>query len=160
MSFRWLILPLFVMALMSCATNTDNPAEKFSGLTAKQLFHSGLELMKDEEFKSAIERFEALDARYPFGEYAEKEQLYIIYAYYSSGQYPEALASTERYIHLHPDAAHVDYAYFAQGVMNYQQNLGVFERYFPSAVSERDLRPARESYMEFMTLVNEFPKSR
>jgi outer membrane protein assembly factor BamD len=159
MSFRWLILACFAFSLVACATDSDNPADKYKGFTAKQLFNSGLVSMSKSEYKTAIEHFEALDARYPFGKYAEKEQLYIIYAYYKADQYPEALAATERYLHLHPDGAHVDYAYFVQGVMNYQQNLGVFERYFPADVSQRDLKPARQSYLEFMTLINEYPKS-
>ena len=116
--------------------------------------------MSDSSYKSAIEKFEALDARYPFGKYAEQEQLYIIYAYYKSDEIAEALASTDRFIHLHPDSEHVDYAYFMKGVLNYRQNQGVFEKYFPSDLAERDLAPARESYITFATLVQSYPDSK
>jgi len=159
MRFHWVWLVSLALFLSSCATGVDNPAEKYKDYSAERLFNTSVLSMEKGEFKNAIERFEALDARYPFGDYAEKAQLYIIYAYYRAGQYPEALVATDRYIHLHPDGEHIDYAYFMQGVMNYQQNLGVFERYFPSDLSQRDLKPARQSYLEFMTLVQSYPKS-
>ena len=159
MRFIWLWLVAFAFILSSCASESNNPSEKYKGYSAEKLFNTSVLLMQKGDYKESIERFEALDARYPFGGYAERAQLYIIYAYYRSGQYPEALVATQRYTHLHPNGDHSDYAYFMQGIMNYQQNLGVFERYFPSDLAQRDLKPARQSYLEFMTLVERYPNS-
>ena len=148
------------MLILTACAGTQDPAEKYKGFSAEKLYWQGITAMKKTAYKDAIEKFEALDARYPFGEYAEKEQLYIIYAYYRDGDYPEALAATERFIHLHPDSKHVDYAYYMQGMMNYEQNWGIFERYFKASdLSERDLQPAKKSLVEFGTLVRSYPNS-
>lgn len=153
------IMVCVVGFLAACASTNNNPAEKFKNVPEVRLYQDALVDMKDSSYKNAIEKFEALDARYPFGAYAENEQLFIIYAYYKSDEIAEALASTDRFIHLHPDSAHVDYAYFMKGVLNYRQNQGVFEKYFPSDLAERDLAPARQSYITFATLVQSYPKS-
>ena len=42
--------------------------------------------------------------------------------------YALAVAAADRFIRLHPDNAHVDYAYYMRGLSNYYQNLGLFER--------------------------------
>lgn len=145
--------------LFACATTPDNPAEKYHDLSEKKLYQSALNDIKHRSYKSATEKFEGLDARYPFGEYADKGQLYIIYTYYKSDNIAEALAAAERYIHLHPDSAHIDYVYFIKGVLNYRQQQGVFEKYFPSDLSQRDLDPARQSYITFSRLVASYPQS-
>lgn len=159
-AFRLILVMLVTVLLVACASTNDNPAEKFKNIPEQKLYNDALVDMDDGSYKSAIEKFEALDARYPFGKYAEKQQLFVIYAYYKSDEIAEALAATDRFIHLHPDSQHVDYAYFMKGVLNYRQNQGVFEKYFPSDLSERDLAPARQSYITFATLVESYPKSK
>lgn len=157
----WQLITVIFMSvfLFACASTPDNPAEKFKNVPETALYHEGLRDMHDRSFKSAVEKFEALDARYPFGDNAEQQQLFIIYAYYRADLIPEALAATDRFTHLHPDSEHVDYAYFMKGYLNYRQNQGVFEKYFPSDLAERDLTAARESYITFASLVQNYPDS-
>ena len=157
--FNIVLLISLSLFLVACASTPDNPAEKYKNTPEKKLYQEALVAMKDGSYKNAIEKFEALDARYPFGEHAERQQLFIIYAYYKSDEIAEALAASDRFIHLHPDSQYVDYAYFMKGVLNYRQNQGVFEKYFPSDLSERDLAPARQSYITFATLVESYPES-
>ena len=64
------------------------------------------------KYDSAVQHFETLDARYPFGTYAKKGQLDIIYSYYKQGDTASALAAADRYIHLYPTDKHIAYAYY------------------------------------------------
>lgn len=158
--FKKVLLSLIGIAILTgCASTSDNPAEKYAKVPEKPLFQQAVTDISTKHYKDSIEKFEALDARYPFGDYAEKGQLYSIYAYYESDQIPEALLASERFIHLHPDSAHVDYAYFMKGVLNYQQNLGIFDKYFTANLASRDLSSARTSFVDFTVLVNDYPKS-
>lgn len=160
MKIRALCLLLLSLFLSACATTILNPAEKYHEMNERQLYNSALVSMSKNSYNDAIEKFESLDARYPFGDTAEKAQLYAIYAYFKSGNYAVALAATQRYIHLHPDSASVDYAYFMKGVLNYEQNQGVFERYFSfSDLTERDLTAAKQSFLDFKVLVTSYPNS-
>lgn len=160
MKIKSLCLLLISFFLFACSTVTLNPAEKFHQMNEQQLYNSALVSMTKNSYNDAIEKFESLDARYPFGDTAEKAQLYAIYAYFKSGNYAVALAATQRYIHLHPDSKRVDYAYFMKGVLNYEQNQGVFERYFSfSDLTERDLTAAKQSFLDFKVLVMSYPNS-
>jgi outer membrane protein assembly factor BamD len=151
---------LFLLcSLVGCATSSDNPAEKYAKVPEKALFYQAVKDIDSRDYQDSIEKFEALDARYPFGDYAEKGQLYIIYSYYESDQLPQALLSAQRFIHLHPDSAHIDYAYFMKGLLNYQQNLGIFDKYFKADLAARDLSSARQSFVDFSLLVETYPKS-
>lgn len=156
--------PLFLSVvcaafLSGCAATSDNPAEKYAKVPEKKLFQQAVLDISSRHYNDSIEKFEALDARYPFGEYAEKGQLYIIYSYYQSEQFPEGRLASARFIHMHPESAHSDYAYFMQGLLNYQQNLGVFDKYFTVDLASRDLSAARHSFVDFTVLVNDYPNS-
>lgn len=148
-----------LISLAGCSTTSNNPAEKYAKVPEKQLFQQAVSDIASRNYNDSIEKFQALDARYPFGDDAEKGQLYIIYAYYESDQIPQALLSAQRFIHIHPDSSHADYAYFMKGLLNYQQNLGIFDKYFAADLAARDLNAARSSFVDFNVLVETFPKS-
>lgn len=145
--------------LVGCASTDVNPAEKYAKVPEKELFQQAVSDIDSRNYNDSIEKFEALDARYPFGDYAEKGQLYIIYSYYQGDQIPQALLSAERFVHLHPDSPHVDYAYFMKGLLNYEQNLGVFDKYFDADLASRDLSSARTSFVDFSVLAESYPNS-
>ncbi len=149
----------FAVILTACSSANLSPAEKYAKVPEKQLFQQAVEDISSRNYNDSVEKFEALDARYPFGEYAEKGQLYIIYSYYQGDKIPEALLSSERFVHLHPDSPHVDYAYFMKGLLNYQQNLGIFDKYFDANLATRDLAAARTSFVDFSVLAESYPKS-
>lgn len=155
-----IVAGIFLTAFLAgCASTSVNPAEKYAKVPEKQLFEQAVNDVATRNYKDSIEKFEALDARYPFGDYAERGQLYIIYSYYQGDQIPQALLSSERFVHLHPDSPHVDYAYFMKGLLNYQQNLGIFDKYFAADLAARDLSAARTSFVDFSVLVDSYPKS-
>jgi outer membrane protein assembly factor BamD len=150
----------FLLAsLVGCSSTSDNPAEKYAKVPEKELFNQAVSDIASRDYHDSIEKFEALDARYPFGDYAEKGQLYIIYSYYQGDEYPQALLSAQRFIHMHPDSSHIDYAYFMKGLLNYQQNFGIFDKYFSADLAARDLTAARTSFVDFSVLVESYPKS-
>lgn len=158
-SVKTMGMVLFAALIAACST-PDNPVEKYRNVPEVQLYREALADMKDDSYRSASEKWEALDARYPFGDYSEQNHLYIIYAYYQIDEMPESLVAADRFIHVHPDSAHVDYAYFMKGVLNFRQSQGVFEKYFESDLAERDMSPAKQSYITFATLVENYPASR
>lgn len=153
---------LFVISLCSlltaCTTSTD-PADLYKDESAQQIFQHGEEALRGGNFQEATKRLEALDIQYPLGRDTETAQLHLIYAYYMAGDYASAEAAADRFIHSHPIHPHVDYAYFMQGLSNYYQNLGVFERFFAVDLATRDLTQIKKSYMNFAELTRLFPTS-
>lgn len=112
-----------------------------------------------KHYIAASDDFQALEAHYPFGEYAEVSQLANIYALFKSDKPVEAIAAAERFIQLYPRHAHVDYAYFMKGLIHYHSSLGTFQKYLPINHAERDIHPLLAAFDGFKAFVQLFPDS-
>ncbi len=110
-------------------------------------------------YQEAIKALQQLESRFPFGRYAEQAQLELIYAHYMSFDMDEARSAADRFIKLHPQHPHVDYAYYLKGLASYNKDRGVFDRLFATDAAERDTTSAREAYSEFGDLLSRFPDS-
>ena len=158
------LITLILVALLSgliaaCATSSD-PADAYKGESPREIYTKGKTALEDKSYSEAIKRFEALDVQYPYGDDTESAQLYIIYAYYMKEEFPLASAAAARFIRLHPASPHADYAYYMQGLADFYQNLGIFERIFSLDLATRDLTQMQKSYEDFNALVLHFPNSR
>ena len=101
----------------------------------------------------------ALDGLYPFGPYAQQGQLDAIYAYYKDGEQAMALASAERYIRLYPRSSRIDYAYYMEGLTNFEMGGGWLQNKLGLDRSERDITNYESAYASFSLLVTRFPRS-
>ena len=72
--------------------------------------------------------FERLEARYPFGRFAQQAQLEIAYAYYRDNEPASAVAACDRFIKLHPNHPNVDYAYYLKGIVNFYEEQNILTR--------------------------------
>lgn len=75
------------------ALNPDPPAKMFADADS---------LMSRGKFDDAAQKFEALDREHPYSPEARRAIVMAAYAYYRAGKAPEAIASAERYVALHP----------------------------------------------------------
>lgn len=158
-----LLLISLLLSLTACKKwwgKDDEDYNPYQGMTAKQLFAESQKAMAKEQYEGAAKRLEALESMYPFSNYAEKAQMDLIYAYYQKGDYPSAAATAERFIHLYPRAANVDYAYYMKGLANFQQTRGTMANILPVDESWRDPGTQSQAYSDFATLVQKFPDSR
>ena len=131
--------------------HADWDAEKFQSEAKKA--------MVSNNYTKAIELYEKLEGRYPFGDHAAQTQLNIAYAYYKNSDYDAAIAAADRFIKTHPRNPSVDYAYYLKGLVNYNRDIGFLERFLPTDASQRDPGNARESFAVFEELVRRFPDS-
>ncbi len=145
--------------LFGCSTQKPTPGEEFQGQTAQDIFDGGELALAKGSNKDAIKHFEALNALYPFSAYEQQAGLDIIYAYFSTEDYPGAAAAADRYIHLYPRGDNVDYAYYMRGVANFDQDRGVIQRYVPMDLSQRDISTTQQSFINFNELIRRFPAS-
>ena len=155
---KYIGLIILTVLITACNTVTD-PSAQFKGQTAAQIYYGGERALADGKYSTAVQHFEGLDALYPFSDYAEQAQLDIIYAYYESGDAASAAAAAERFTHLYPRSANVDYAYYMKGVADFNQDRGWEQKYFPTPLAQLDPGTARKSFNDFATLVQLFPDS-
>lgn len=144
-----------MLLVVGCASTDDEP--KVS--TEKEFYLAAQRMLTSSQWEPAIKNLQLLEENFPFGAYAEQAQLELIYAYYKSSQPEAAIAAADRFIRLHPQHRNVDYAYYLKGLTSYTQNQGLFERYIPTDLSDRDPGAARESFAQFAQLLARYPDS-
>lgn len=148
--------------------------DETKGWSAQKLYTEAKDQMADGGYEKAIQYFEKLEARYPYGRYAQQAQIEIAYAYYKANEPASALAACDRFIKLHPNHPNVDYIYYLKGLVNFNDDLGFLgalsekiaessETLAPLArqdMSERDPKASREAFESFKELTTRFPGSK
>jgi len=134
--------------------------DETKGWSANKLYSEAKDKLNDGSYTDAIKYYEKLEARYPYGRYAQQAQLEIAYAYYKDKEMASAITAAERFIKLHPNHPRVDYAYYLKGLANFNDDLGLLGSYIGQDMTERDPKAAREAFVAFKDLVARFPDSK
>src|SRR5262245_14236676 len=134
--------------------------DPYAGFTAEQLYRQGKDAMAEGNFTKAVKVFEALEARYPYGRYAQQAILEGAYANYRIGETATAIAACDRFIRTYPNHPSVDYAYYLKGLVYFREDQGLIGYVYELDLSERDPKSMRESFLAFKDLVAKFPESR
>ncbi len=153
---------LAVLALLVMAGCSNLPAEndETAGWSAGRLYSAAKEAQGEGAWDTAVKMLEKLEARYPYGRFAQQAQLELAYVYWKSGEAGSALAAADRFIKLHPNHPAVDYAYYLKGLVNFNEDLGLVGHLSNQDLTERDPKAAREAFESFKELVERFPKSK
>ena len=151
-----ILLLLAFLMFNGCSSTEEQPNASF---LEKELYDISQTRIKNGNFSSAITSLETLEARFPFGRYAEQAQAELIYAYYRNFEFEAARSSAERFINLHPRHAHTGYAYYLRGLSAFTDDSGIFTRYFESDLSRRDIEPAQRSFENLSEFVSRYPDS-
>lgn len=134
------------------------------GSTAKDpqsAYTEAKDLLDTASYESAITAYEQLEARFPYGRYAQQAQLDTAYAHYRLGEAEETVAACDRFIRLHPNHPNVDYAYYIKGLA--YENLmtdGWFAFLPRQPLSDRDAKGVLSAFETFKLLVTNYPHSR
>jgi outer membrane protein assembly factor BamD len=151
----------FVLACLLAGCGWLNKSDdETAGWSAQRLYTEAKDAMNDGNWAQSIKYFEKLEARYPFGRFAQQAQLEIAYAYYRDGESPSAIAACDRFIKLHPSHNNVDYAYYLKGIVSFYEDQNLLSRFANQDPSERDPRSARDSFAAFKDLATRFPESK
>jgi outer membrane protein assembly factor BamD len=154
-----LLISLFLLGLGGCGLLPEESDETI-GWSANKLYAEAKEAMSDGAFDKAIKYFEKLEARYPYGRYAQQAQLEVAYAYYKQQEPASAVSACDRFIRLHPNHQNVDYAYYLKGLVNFNEDLGLLGHVSMQDLTERDPKAAKESFDAFKELATRFPESK
>ncbi len=137
----------------------DEEGPDTQGYTEKEFFDAIQRSLNARNWSNAIQNLEALEAQFPFGDYAEQAQLELIYAHYKSSDHEAAIAAADRFIRLHPQHPNVDYAYYMKGLSSYSQGRSFFSNFLATDQTKRDLGLARDSFTSFNELLTRYPQS-
>jgi outer membrane protein assembly factor BamD len=154
---RWFVILSVILTLSACASWKEDPTRNWS---ASQLYAEAKAALDGGSYDQAVEYYELLEARFPFGRFAQQAQIEIPYAYYKAGESEAALVAVDRFIQLNPRHPNLDYAYYLRGLINFNRDQGFLTNIFPMDPAEMDTKPLNQAFQDFSRLVNEFPESR
>jgi outer membrane protein assembly factor BamD len=155
---RYSLALLFGALVAACGGLPD--ADETKGWSAQKLYTEAKDKLDRRNYEEAIKFYEKLEARYPYGRYAQQAQLEIAYAYYKDNEPAQAITAIGRFIKLHPNHPNVDYAYYLKGLVNFNEDPGWTGYISNEDMTERDPKAARESFEAFKELTTRFPESR
>lgn len=155
------VLAVIIMAtfIAGCSLFGEKP-DITKDWSAARLYAAAKERLDNKDYEQAIDYYEKLEARYPFGPHSQQAQLDIAYAYYMNDDSASAVAAAERFIKLHPRHPNVDYAYYIKGLANYVKTGGLVSRIVTKDYSKRDTGAAEEAFRDFSELTRRFPNSK
>ena len=151
---------LFFAAFLTGCASSGNVDDDTYGMTVAELYQEAKALLTNGEYENAIQHYEKLESRFPYGTYAERARIEMAYAYYKDLQPETAIIAADRFIKLHPNHANVDYAYYLRGLASFDNSVSYLDKLFNQEPSQRDPKSIRKAFKYFAELVQRFPKSR
>jgi len=155
-----LLIGMLVLLMLATVTGCKKDRDPNDGRSAEEMYETAKGYLISQNWGRAINGYQTLTTRYPFGRYTEQAQLEMAYAYHKGGSPEAALSTADRFIRTYPSHPNVDYAFYIRGLTNYEERVGFMERLMPSRVRDRDQTAARESFRDFDELIRRFPDSR
>ncbi|MCG8392406.1 MAG: outer membrane protein assembly factor BamD [Pseudomonadales bacterium] len=145
---------LCLLLLAGCASNQEAPE-----LTEAAQYREARESIESKNYLTAIDQLKELEARFPYGDYAEQAALDLIYAQYKAVDYPATVVAAQRFMRNYPAHPRLDYALYLRGLANFNMEKGLFDNLVSSDKSARDMDAAKDAFRDFEQLVTRFPDS-
>ncbi len=144
------------LLLPACDTTGRDETARWS---PERLYTEAKEEAASGNYEKAVKLYERLEGRAAGSVLAQQAQIERAYYLWKSGEKAQALSTLERFIKLHPTSPALDYALYLQGLVNFNDNLGLFGSLASQDLSERDQQASRDSYQSFRQMTEQFPQS-
>lgn len=115
--------------------------------------------MMGQNYRKAIVIFEALQARFPFSDFAKQIQLQLMYCYYKVGRQDEAISAADQFLRENPTHARADYALYVKGLAYFEREPSFLERWFRRDMEGRPPRDGELAFSILRRLVERYPAS-
>lgn len=155
---RILACACLILLLNGCASTEE--ADETRGMSEVEIYTLAKDAQKDKNYEQSIKLFEKLEARFPYGRFAQQAQLEIAYTYFKDSEHALAIVAVERFMRQYPRHQNMDYAYYLRGLISFNEEQGFLSLLVKQDMSERDPKNNQESFEAFKTLVNRFPDSK
>ncbi|WP_353394972.1 outer membrane protein assembly factor BamD [Hydrogenophaga sp. 5NK40-0174] len=139
---------------------SSTPEDETAGWSPNKIYTEAQDERDSGNTDKAVKLLEKLEGRAAGTPLAEQAQLEKAYTHYKAGEQAQALAAIDRFLKLHPASPALDYALYLRGLINFNDNLGLFGSLSRQDLSERDQNAAKESFESFRELATRFPASR
>ena len=153
----WIALSAVALLAAGCSSTS---VDKTANWSPNRIYAEAKDEVGSGAYDKAVPLYEKLEGRAAGTPLAQQAQLDKAYAQYKAGEKANAIATIDRFMKLHPASPALDYALYLKGVINFNDDLGMFAFLTRQDLSERDQKAAKESFLAFKDLVTRFPESR
>ncbi len=143
-------------AITGCDTT---PRDETARWSPERLYTEAKEEAASGNYDKATKLYERLEGRAAGSVLAQQAQIEKAFLLWKTGEKAQALSTLERFIKLHPTSPALDYALYLQGLVNFNENLGLLGSFTNQDLSERDQQASRDAYQSFRQLTEQFPQS-
>ena len=155
--FRVAVSAMSLAAVLSgCGSTSRDESARW---TPERLYSEAKEEAAAGNYEKAIKLYERLEGRAAGSVLAQQAQIERAYYLWKSGEKAQALSTIERFLKVHPTSPALDYALYLQGLVNFNDNIGILGQLASQDLSERDQQASRDSYQSFRQLTEQFPQS-
>lgn len=137
------------LILAGCSTTSIDTTQALNPDPPSKMYADADNLMNTGSFSDAAAKFEALDREHPYSPEARRAIVMAAYAYYRAGKTPEAIASAERYVALHPGTKEAPLAHHIIASAYFDEMKG----------PNRDQQATRKALEQLRTLKTRYPDS-
>lgn len=158
-----ILAPVLAATLLSACSLwpfSGDDAKKDKDPGVAKMYQEAKDELENGNYERAAKQYEQLQARYPYGPFAQQAELELAYAQYKQGESTNAIATCDRFIKAHPNHVNIDYAYYVKGLANFKDDFGYFSAFSGQDLAERDIKAAREAFDTFKELITRYPLSR
>ena len=157
--FSNIILTLCALIILAGCGPGKDEIDPTADWSVEKFYLEARAELDDGNYLTAIEYYETLESRFPFGKYAMQAQIDVAYAYYKFEEPDSAITALDRFIKLHPRHPAVDYAYFLKGLVNFERGGTILDIIVDRDLSEFDRNLLLRAYDDFKLLTQRFPSS-
>jgi outer membrane protein assembly factor BamD len=151
---------IFALVFTLAACGSTKPYDETEGWSPAQLYEEAKAEIDAGNYERGIDLLEKLEARYPYGRFAQQAQIDTAYAQYKAGDNAQALAATDRFIKLYPNHQNLDYVFYLRGLISFNEDKGIFSLLSGEDQSARDPKGTRAAFDAFKEVVTRFPGSK
>ena len=157
--FLIISLTLFTLSsLVGCGPKKE--VDLTADWSAEKFYLEARAELDEGNYLTAIEYYETLESRFPFGKYAMQAQIDVAYAYFKFDEPDSAITALDRFIKLHPRHPAVDYAYYLKGLVNFERGGNILDIISDRDLSDFDRDLILRAYNDFKLLLQRFPDSK
>ena len=121
------LLVTLALTMSACSSFGGNKKEKLAYVErpAEQIYRQGFEQMERGEWDRAKLFFNEVERQHPFSQWARRSMLMTAYANYRGTNYEDSIATSQRFLGLHPGSDSAPYAYYLIAMSYYDQIFDV-----------------------------------
>lgn len=158
-TLRAVLLALLCLMVAACGTRSADYDET-ANWTAEQLYQDAKANISAGNWSEARTRLTSVEARYPFGVYAQQALIDLAYVNWRDNEPEQALAAIARFQQQYPNHPANDYVLYLKGLVNFTPPSAFMSSVTRQDPAERDPKGLRQSYDAFNELLQRYPNSR